>query len=151
MSLEGVEISRAWINEGKSDTRLFVLCCVEKEGELVNEMPNRVRLLLCSTIGSAWHILSSNLKPFLEVLDLLGLVFEILMIEMLNHEVEDRKTLLHRFKGVSTPIAEVLSINRRVHSLVVEMKNMRIVLVPMHTSVPPSNELGGKGGDDAPS
>jgi hypothetical protein len=72
------------------------------------------------------------------------------MLRMIEDEVQDREPRFHVFEGVSTPVADVLSANGSIHSLVRELKDARVVLVLLFADVPACNEFGSKPVDDAP-
>ena len=57
-----------------------------------------------AAIGTAWHLLSANLQPFLEVMNLCSLVFEVVVLWMAEDEIEERETRLHEFKSVRATI-----------------------------------------------
>src|ERR1700722_20083968 len=111
----------AWVNVGQRGHSLTGTSLVEEHWELVHEVANRVRNAIRSGIGLSWHLLRTDLKVILKVLDLVGFSFKIIMVWMGNDEIQTSELGLDEIKRVLAAITNVRSSDGHVHRLISQL------------------------------
>src|ERR1700733_12426203 len=119
----------AWVNVGQRRYSLSGASLIEEHWELVHEVANRVGNAIRSGIRLSWHLLRTDLKMILKVLDLVGFALKVIMVRMGNDEIQASELGLDEVKRVLAAIPNVCPPDGCIHRLVRQLIDASVVLM----------------------
>src|SRR5580658_3499156 len=118
-----------WVHVGQRGHSLSWASHVEEHWELVHEVANRVWDAIRSGIRLSRHLLRTDLKVILKILDLVRFSLKVNMVWMGNDEIQARELGLDEIKRVLAAIPNVRSPDGSVHRLVRQLIDASVVLM----------------------
>ena len=119
----------AWVNIGQRGHNLSGVSLVEEHWELVHKVANSIWDAIRSGIRFPGHLLRTDLKVILKVLDLVRFSLKVIMVWMGNDEIQASELGLYEVKRVLAAIPNVRSPDGRVHRLVGQLVDASVVLM----------------------
>lgn len=112
--LEVREMTDSGVDVGQRRDRLKLPSGVNEYRELIDKVANSIGNTIRTLICLSRHLLRTDLKAFLKVLDLVGLTFQIIKFEVAKDEVQAREFCFDVVEGVGPAIPKIFSADCRV-------------------------------------